>query len=96
VLSFAPKHHRVRIRRGWTTRPADIHWSPDGKSLQYFLGRNGARNIWDQPLSGGPAKEITDFPSGLIFDFAWSNDGKELYVAKGERTSDVILISNFR
>ncbi len=74
----------------------DVHWSPDGKSLQYHLARNGASNIWDQPLSGAPAKQITDFPSGLIFDFAWSNDGKELYVAKGERTSDVVLISNFR
>jgi Tol biopolymer transport system component len=74
----------------------DVHWSPDGKSLQYYLARNGASNIWDQPLSGAPAKQITDFPSGLIFDFAWSNDGKELYVAKGERTSDVVLISNFR
>jgi hypothetical protein len=49
-----------------------------------------------RPLSGAPAKQITDFPSGLIFDFAWSNDGKELYVAKGERTSDVVLIGNFR
>jgi len=74
----------------------DVHWSADGKSLQYHLARNGASNIWDQPLSGAPAKQITDFPSGLIFDFAWSNDGKELYVAKGERTSDVVLISNFR
>jgi len=74
----------------------DVHWSPDGKSLQYHLARNGASNIWDQPLSGAPARQITDFPSGLIFDFAWSNDGKELYVAKGERTSDVVLISNFR
>jgi serine/threonine protein kinase/Tol biopolymer transport system component len=74
----------------------DVHWSPDGKSLQYHLARNGASNIWDQPLSGAPAKQITDFPSGLIFDFAWSNDGKELYMAKGERTSDVVLISNFR
>jgi Tol biopolymer transport system component len=74
----------------------DVHWSPDGKSLQYYLARNGARNIWDQPLSGAPARKITDFPSGLIFDFAWSNDGKELYLAKGERTSDIILISNFR
>ena len=74
----------------------DMHWSPDGKSLQYYLERNGASNIWDQPVSGAPAKQITDFSSGLIFDFAWSNDGKELYLAKGERTSDVILISNFR
>jgi hypothetical protein len=32
----------------------------------------------------------------LIFDFAWSRDGKQLMLAKGNETSDVILISNFR
>ena len=44
---------------------ADVHWSPDGKSLQYYLARNGARNIWDQPVSGAPAKQITIFPPAL-------------------------------
>ncbi len=73
-----------------------LRWSPSGKALQYILTRNGAGNIWEQPLAGGPAKQITNFTSGLIFDFAWSRDGKQLLVAKGTNSSDVILISNFR
>jgi eukaryotic-like serine/threonine-protein kinase len=79
--------------------PADaggLQWSPSGKALQYRLTRNGATNIWEQPLSGGAAQQITQFASGLIFDFAWSRDGKQLLLTRGNESSDVILISNFR
>jgi hypothetical protein len=31
----------------------------------------------------------------LTFGFAWSRDGKELAVARGTLTHDVVLISNF-
>jgi hypothetical protein len=62
----------------------------------YVLTRKGVSNIWQQKISGGPPKQITNFPSGLIFDFAWSRDGKQLAMARGSQSSDVILISNFR
>jgi serine/threonine protein kinase len=73
-----------------------LRWSPDQKSIQYLLTRRGATNVWEQPLAGGPPRQVTDFTSGHIFDFAWSRDGKQLLLAKGEETSDVLLISNFR
>jgi eukaryotic-like serine/threonine-protein kinase len=73
-----------------------FRWSPDGKSVQFVITRDGAANIWEQPVAGGPRRQITNFTSGLIFDFDWSRDGKLLYLAKGEKNSDVILISNFR
>jgi eukaryotic-like serine/threonine-protein kinase len=73
-----------------------LHWSPDQKSIQYLLTRRGATNVWEQPLAGGPPRQVTDFTSGHIFDFAWSRDGKQLLLAKGEETSDVLLVSNFR
>jgi eukaryotic-like serine/threonine-protein kinase len=71
-------------------------WSPDGKGLQFLLTRKGATNLWEQPLAGGDPHPITDFTSGRIFGFSWSRDGKQLYVARGSQTSDVVLISNFR
>ena len=74
---------------------ATFHWSPDQKGLQYTLTRKGATNIWEQPLAGGPPRQVTNFTSGRIFDFAWSRDGKQLFLAKGDVTSDVVLISNF-
>ena len=72
------------------------HWSPDGKGLQFLLTRKGASNVWEQPLAGGERHQVTDFTSGHIFGFSWSRDGKQLFLAKGIRTSDVVLISNFR
>lgn len=73
-----------------------LSWAPDQKSLQFLLTRNGASNLWEQPLAGGEPRQVTTFPSGLIFDFAWSHDGKQLLLAKGNITSDVVLISNLR
>ena len=73
-----------------------LYWSASGKALQYVLTRNGASNIWEQPVSGGAPQQLTKFTSGLISSFAWSRDGKQLLLTKFNRTSDVILISNFR
>jgi eukaryotic-like serine/threonine-protein kinase len=73
-----------------------LRWSPDGKGLQFLLTLNGATNVWEQPLAGGTLRQITSFTSGRIFDFSWSRDGKQLLLSRGENTSDVILISNFR
>jgi len=73
-----------------------LRWSPNQKGLQYLLTRNGATNVWEQPLTGGAPRQVTNFTSGRIFDFSWTRDGKQLLLAKGETTSDVVLISNFR
>jgi Tol biopolymer transport system component len=75
---------------------AGLRWAPSGKALDYLLTRNGATNIWEQPLAGGTPHQITTFPSGRVFDFAWSRDGTQLLLTKGNQSSDVILISNFR
>ena len=81
--------HTRRAPRTW-------QWSPDGKSFQVIFTQNGASNIWEQPLAGGPPHPVTNFTSGRIFGFAWSRDGKNLYIARGEIQNDVVLISNFR
>lgn len=71
-------------------------WAPDGQSLQYVWDKNGATNLWEQPVTGGPPHQLTKFTSGRIFDFNWSTDGKQLLLARGEDTSDVVLLSNLR
>ncbi|HMD32494.1 MAG TPA: hypothetical protein VKG84_11335, partial [Candidatus Acidoferrales bacterium] len=71
-------------------------WAPDGRALDYRQTQGGASNIWRQPLAGGAPKQITNFSSGLIFGFSWSRDGKQLAMARGSRTSDIVLIGNFR
>ncbi|MGE5205374.1 MAG: protein kinase domain-containing protein [Chlamydiota bacterium] len=73
-----------------------LTWAPSGKGLQYLLTKNGVTNVWEQPLDGSAAKQVTKFSSGLIFDFAWTRDGKNLLLARGDQSSDVVLLSNFR
>jgi Tol biopolymer transport system component len=73
-----------------------VRWSPDQKGVQYVLTRKGASNVWQQPLSGSDPYPITDFTSEQIYKFAWTRDGKQLLVVRGENVSDVVLISNFR
>jgi eukaryotic-like serine/threonine-protein kinase len=73
-----------------------LDWSPDGKGLQFAVIRNGAGNIWEQPLSGGPPKQVTNFTSDFIFSFRWTRDGKTLLMSRGTVNRDVILLSNFR
>jgi serine/threonine protein kinase/Tol biopolymer transport system component len=80
----------------WPATGGTPRWAPGGEAVGYVLTRKGVSNIWQQKISGGPPKQITNFPSGLIFDFAWSRDGKQLAMARGSQSSDVILISNFR
>jgi len=73
-----------------------IQWAPEGNALDYLLTRGGVSNIWRQPLTGGPPKQVTSFKSEQIFSFAWSRDGKQLVLARGTTSRDVILISNFQ
>jgi serine/threonine protein kinase len=69
-------------------------WTPDGRSLLYANATNGIPNIWSQPIDGGAAKPLTDFKRDRIYWFALSRDGKQLAVAHGPATADVILINN--
>jgi Tol biopolymer transport system component/tRNA A-37 threonylcarbamoyl transferase component Bud32 len=71
-------------------------FTPDSKAIAFMLTRKGATNIWIQRLSGGDPVPLTNFPSGKIFAFAWSKDGKQLAISRGQQKSDVIMMSNFR
>jgi len=83
-------------RLEWPVSAGAFQWAPTGEAVDYVLTKNGISNIWRQKLTAGPAKQITNFESGLIFDFAWSHDGKQLALTRGSESGDVILISNFR
>jgi Tol biopolymer transport system component/DNA-binding winged helix-turn-helix (wHTH) protein len=70
-------------------------WSPHG-TLTYVDQHNGVSNIWSQPIDGSAPKQLTNFKSGRIFQFAWSSDGKWLALARGTVSSDVVMIKDFR
>jgi Tol biopolymer transport system component len=71
-------------------------FTPDGKAIAFRLTRNRATNIWELPLSGSAPVPVTKFPTGDMFAFSWSWDGKHLAFSRGQVKTDVVLMSNFR
>ena len=82
----------IKVLNTWTLH---CKWTPDGRALEY-IDTSGTPNLYSQPLDGGPPKQLTDFKSGRIVWFARSGDGKQLALARGTVTNDVVLISDFR
>ena len=78
--------------------PADVRasWGRRPDVITYVLTRDGVGNLWEQPIQGGPPRQLTKFTSGLIFTFAYSPDTRRLFIARGQRTGDVVLLRNFR
>jgi len=76
---------------------AALRWSASGTAFQYAITRDGAGNIWEQPVAGGPPRQLTHFPPGEdVRGFAWSPDGKQLAVVRGHVKRNVVVISDFR
>jgi len=55
--------------------------------------RSGVANLWRQPLPSGTPTQLTEFTSDTIYSFAWSRDGKQLALARGSTSTDVVLLS---
>jgi Tol biopolymer transport system component len=71
-------------------------WTVDGRALIYGITQKGVTNLWSQPIDGSPPKQLTNFASEIIFGFDLSRDGKQVALARGTESSDVVLISNFK
>jgi dipeptidyl aminopeptidase/acylaminoacyl peptidase len=37
-------------------------WAPDGKSIYFLSDRGGSAQVWQLPLAGGEARQVTDYP----------------------------------
>jgi serine/threonine protein kinase len=68
-------------------KPANIKVTPD------VAGDRA--NVWFLPLDGKPGRKVTSFTDQLLFDFALSDDGERLLVARGPRLRDAQLITGF-
>ena len=71
----------------------EYKWSPDGRSLTY-VNRSGVDNLWEMKLDDRKEKHLTEFNSGNIANFIWSNDGKKLIIVKAVYNSDLVLIKD--
>jgi Tol biopolymer transport system component/predicted Ser/Thr protein kinase len=73
-----------------------IRWTTDSRSILYIKNEGGVSNLWSQPISGEPPKQISHFNSLLIRSFDLSTDGKQLVMDRGTANRDVVLIHDLR
>jgi len=66
-------------------------FAPDGRSIVYVVREKGVDNLWQQSLDGKNRKELTTFPKDLIFRYAYSKDGKQIAIERGNIESDAFL-----
>jgi hypothetical protein len=86
-----PRHIRAMDAQQFT-----IGWTPDGRAIAYAPIAPGA-NIWVHPLDGSPEHQLTHFTDQrVLFEFAWSRDGKHFAVTRGSTSQDIILFRGLR
>jgi uncharacterized protein with WD repeat len=79
----------------WVNVWTGARWTPDGQSLTYLVSRENTSNVWVQALSGSAPRQLTNFRKGYVYEYAFSRDGKKLYVAHGYQIRDAVIIKNF-
>lgn len=69
----------TRAKRFTFTQKSDFHprFSPDGKTIAFLSTRSDMPQIWTIPVSGGEAKQLSHFPTG-ISSFTFSPDGQKI------------------
>jgi Tol biopolymer transport system component len=87
VGAAEPKLFDLPMRRPIT------QWSADSLAFDYAAGPFNTSSLWRQPIAGGGPQKLCDFPD-RVFNFAWSRDGKNLAVSRGEQHGDALLITN--
>jgi serine/threonine protein kinase len=92
IISF-DNGQLIRLLDFPSSADALFRWASDGRAVMYIDTRSGISNIWSQPVQGGQPRQLTQFTSDRIFWFDWSHDGKNLALARGIETNDVVIIS---
>lgn len=81
-----------RVRLLEHVSPAGATWAPDGRSITHVSPTADGVALVNTPLEPGPSTPVTTI-EGNVFALAWSPDGKQLALAQGAGTSDVVLIA---
>jgi len=58
-------------------RESQLQWAADGQSLYFVANRSGTNQVWQLPLYGGEALQVTDLPLE-VEGFKVSSDGKQI------------------
>ena len=75
----------------WSSEETASRLSADGKWLSFVSTRDGAPQLFVQPVAGTEARPVT-LSAGRILSHAWSPGGDQLAVALGRRDNTVLQV----
>ena len=65
---------------------------PGGMAVTFVHRDKGRAEVWQQPLNGGTAVQLTRGDNGDVFSYAWAGDGKHIALSRGTIERDALLI----
>jgi Tol biopolymer transport system component len=77
-------------------RTTAFEWSPDGSRIAVARRIGDASGVWVTAPDGSKPVSVAQFPADEIFGIHWTQDGKHVVVNAGKRSSDAVMIRNFR
>jgi Tol biopolymer transport system component len=75
----------------WASEETGSRLSPDGKWLSFVSTRDGAAQLFVQPVTGTEARVVT-LPAGRILSHVWSPSGDQIAVALDRRETTVLQV----
>ena len=72
-----------------------VYWLDD-HTLSFINNAGGTSNIWSYDLNTKASKQLTYFNGDQIFAYAWSPDFKQVACQRGNKLTNVIMISSER
>lgn len=87
VRTDGSRAHRLSDTASNETHPT---FSPDGTRIAYACDANGQWQIYDQPVSGGALRRLTDEPTGAAVEPSWNpvDQGRIAYTLYASGTPD--------
>lgn len=81
------------VKRDLTKNDApegSVKWSPDGTTVSFTAGSDktwelAEDKLWLVPVSGGPARRVSDAFTGDLRSYYWAPDGASIYFAGAQR-----------
>jgi hypothetical protein len=77
-------------------RTTAFECAPDGSRIALARRVGDASGVWVTSPDGSKPVQIARFASDEIFGIHWTQDGKHVVVNAGKRSSDAVLIRNFK
>ncbi|MEO8574440.1 MAG: hypothetical protein ABI481_10760 [Pyrinomonadaceae bacterium] len=71
-------------------------WTPDDRGITLVVSPGELQNLWLQPVDGGEAKPMTNFPLPGVSRRDYSCDGKRIALVRAEGIGHAVMITDYR